>query len=115
MPADSVQGPGPHHQVEMVGHQAVAQQVDQARGGVGHGPEKGVVIGGLMEHDRAAVAAIEDVIPTACDRDSCGSWHRLVLPQPIRRPHYSFCSLFRPLFPVLFILSRAFLFAPFSA
>ena len=26
------------------------------------------------------------------DRGSCGSWHRLILPQPIRRPQYLFPS-----------------------
>jgi len=94
-PAQIAVGMGPDHQVEVVGHQAVSQQIDgPAGGGVGHGLDEGVVIGRLMENGLTAIAAIQEVVPDVGDGGSCGPWHDRILPQGIRQPQYSFRPLF---------------------
>jgi len=88
-------GMRPDHQVEVVGHQAVSQEIQgQAGGGIRHGLDESVVLGGLMDHGLAAIAAIENVIPHAGDGGSCGPWDDRILPQGSRQPQYSFRPFF---------------------
>ncbi len=62
---------GPQYQVEVVGHEAIAEQVDRQAGAcVDDRLDEGVVIAGLVENGLVAVASIEGVISHATDRMS---------------------------------------------
>jgi len=58
---------GPDHQVKVVLHQAVSQQIGgPAGGGVGHGFHERVVIGGLMNaKENEGLAVRQQVTPAA--------------------------------------------------
>ena len=67
---------GPQYQMEVVGHEAIPEQVHRHAGaGVDHRLDEGVIIAGLVEDGLAAVAPIEGVIPHATDRGASGSRH----------------------------------------
>ena len=75
-PAHVTVGVRPNHQVEMVGHKTVSQDVDgKSRLGVGHGVDERIVVGRLMENHLPAIAPIEDMTPDVGDRGPCAPWH----------------------------------------
>ncbi len=54
----------PQSQVEVVGHEAIAEQVDRQAGAcVDDRLDEGIVIAGLVENGLAAVAPIDGVVP----------------------------------------------------
>ena len=77
--ASTVRGPRllwPQDQMEVIGHQAIAQDVDrQPVPGVNHRLDERGIILVLVEHRLPAVAPIQGVIPDPTDRRSCGSRH----------------------------------------
>ena len=87
--AEVAVGVGADHQMEVVGHQAVTQEVHrEPGGGVAHGVDEGVVVRRLVEDLGAAVAAVEDVIPCVGDRSSCSPGHATRVSERAPRPQY---------------------------
>jgi hypothetical protein len=81
-PAHVAVGVRPDHQVEVVGHQTVSQDLDGQSGlGVGHGRDEGIIVGRLMEDDLPPIAPIEDMTPHVGDRGSCAPGHASRLSQ----------------------------------
>ena len=79
----------------MVRHHTVTQDIDaQASRRIRHGLDEGVVIRRFVKHDLAPIAAIENVVPRAGNRNSCGSGHGFI----IRRESGLVQYCFRPLF-----------------
>jgi hypothetical protein len=66
----------PEHQMEMIGHQAISQYPHGAADVcfIKQAQESGIV-GRLMKHLLASVAAIEDVVTVAGRSNSLGTWH----------------------------------------
>ena len=77
---------GSQHQMKMVGHQAIAQQIDRHTGAARRPwPRRRRRNRRLVKNGLAAVAPIQGVIPHPADRGSSGSRHPLLLPdgQPL--------------------------------
>jgi hypothetical protein len=71
---------GSDHQVKVVGHQAVAQDVHRQTGlRIDHRFNERIVIRRLRENGLAAVAPIQNVIPRLSDRCSCGPGRAQIL------------------------------------
>jgi site-specific DNA recombinase len=71
---------GPQYPMEVVGHEAIPEQVHRHAGaGVDHRLEEGIIIAGLVVDGLAAVAPIEGVIPHATDRGGSGSRHAIMI------------------------------------
>jgi hypothetical protein len=86
---------GPQYQVEVVGHEAIAEQVHrQASASVDHRLDEGVVIAGLAEDGLAAVAPIEGVIPHATDRRASGSRHAITMVDEVPDVNKGVCPRF---------------------
>ena len=67
----------PEHDVEVIGHQAVAEEVDRyPPSGIGHGLDEGVIIRRLVEHRLPAIAAIQGVINHPANKGASGARHR---------------------------------------
>jgi site-specific DNA recombinase len=73
-------GVGSQYDVEVIGHQAVAQDIDgEALARIDDRLKEGIVIGGLVEDGLASVAAVEGVIPHAPDGGAGGAWHGITV------------------------------------
>ena len=73
-------------QMEVVGHQAIAEEANRhLAGGVTQGTEEGVVVAGFVEHVAAAVAAVEDVVAQAAGAGSRGAGHSKTLTGKVAR------------------------------
>ena len=88
---------GPQYQVEVVGHEAIAEQVHRQAGAcVDDRLDEGVVIAGLVEDSLAAVAPIEGVIPHATDRGASGSRHAIMIVDEVPAVNKGVCPRFFP-------------------
>ena len=67
---------GPHHQVEVIGHDAGRKEwdVNPILGAVNQGQEL-LVVGGLVKYAGLLVAAIENVVAVVCNDEAGGTWH----------------------------------------
>ncbi|MFZ0478138.1 MAG: hypothetical protein WAL71_03225, partial [Terriglobales bacterium] len=66
----------PEHKVEVIGHQAISNQSHRHAGvRLAQKMEKSVLIVGVVEYARLAIATIQDVVTISTYRCSCGSRH----------------------------------------
>src|SRR3990172_8630961 len=69
-------GPRPEHQMEMVGHEAEAQQAHRhASTGRRQQFEKAAIVRVVMKHLTAGIAAVQDVVANTADGGARGTWH----------------------------------------
>jgi hypothetical protein len=88
------------NQVEVVGHQAVSEDIQREPGaGIADGLDKGVIIvSGLVKGGLSTITTVEDVVPHPADGRSGSSWHPAIIKQTglsvnIRYVPFSFCFL----------------------
>jgi hypothetical protein len=71
---------GPEHDMEVVGHQAPAQDAHGDAGSrLAHEPGESGIIIGAVESLGPAVAAVDHVITIAADGGTSGSWHAAIV------------------------------------
>ena len=86
---------GPKQHVEVVGHQAVAQQVHGHEGaGIDHRLDEGVVITRLVENGLASVTPIQGVIPHPTDGGASSSRHAPRIPNEDHAVNKALCPRF---------------------
>ena len=66
----------PEYQVEMIGHQAIADQAHQHAGvRLAQKMDESVIVVGVVEYPRPAIATVQGVVTISTNRCSCGSGH----------------------------------------
>jgi hypothetical protein len=78
-PAQVAVRSGSQHQMKVIGHQAIAQDVHGQALARGFQGDEGSVVLVLMEDLVPAVAAIEDVIDPVSQGSASGAWHAATL------------------------------------
>ena len=76
--AEGVRGRGLKHKMEVVGHEAEAEELDGIAGfGVSEQVEEGSIVAVLVKDSCAAIATVEDVVDMAGDLTAWDARHHL--------------------------------------
>jgi hypothetical protein len=83
------------NQVEVVGHQAVPEDIQREPGArIADGLDKGVIVSGLVKDRRSTITTVEDVVPHPADGRSGSSRHSTIINADRAERQYQLCPLF---------------------